>query len=113
MTDDQIKTDMEALLREPRFLRFLYRHAIQNGRILDQTGASSQGRNLEYHEGRRDLALEMLADAEAAQPITHGSIPILTTIQILREAAQSAPTEKKANDRYDRHRQEPDDDADA
>lgn len=105
MTDDQVREDMESLLARPAFLRFLYRHAIQTAGLLDRTGGSSQGRNLDYHEGRRDLALEMLADAEKGQPASHPEYPpILTTIQILREAAQSASKEKKSDARYDRNR---------
>jgi hypothetical protein len=107
-----VKTDMQTLLRQPEFLRFLWRHAIQNGGIFEQVGDGSQGRDLGFYEGRRGLALEMLAGAELGQPIAHPErLPILTTIQILREQAQQATTEKVngRHDRYDRH-QEPDGD---
>lgn len=101
----QIRTDLETLVALPEFRRFLFRHAIQNGGIFDQKGSGSHGRDLAHFEGRRDLALEMLAEVEQAMPgHSPEQLPILTTIQILREHVQSAPTEKK-NDRYDRRRE--------
>ncbi len=110
---EQIKSDIETLRDLPAFQRFLFRHTIQNGGIFDQISDGAQGRNLAHFEGRRDLALEMLAEVEAAQPVTHASgIPLLTTIQIMREAAQSAPTEKRKNERPDRYRDLGDDEPD-
>ena len=107
--DRQIKTDMEALLLRPEFRRFLWR-VIQMAGIFEPVANGADGRNL-IDEGRRNLGLEILADAELGQPVAHpDQIPILTMIQVLREEAQEQPTEKPhaKRDRYDRH--EPEDD---
>jgi hypothetical protein len=107
--DAQTKTDMEFLNSRPEFRRFLWR-AIQLARIFDQAGSGSSERDLAYAQGRRDLGLDLLADAEAGQPAAHPEgIPIFTAIQIMREAAQQ-PTEQRKT-RYDRHAEpDPDDD---
>lgn len=100
--DKQIRSDMEFLSARAEFRRFLWR-AIQMGGFFDHTGAGKSERDLGYAGGRRDLLLELLADAELGQPATHPeAIPILTTIQILREEAQQPRTEKaKGRNRYD------------
>jgi hypothetical protein len=106
----QQKLDLEHLLRQPEYLRFLFR-VIQIARIFEPVTDGSDTRHL-YHEGRRDLGLEILAMADAAQPVRHESgLPILTAIQVLREEAQKPGTEKAKRTRYDRREElTPDDD---
>jgi hypothetical protein len=99
MTDKRLKQDMEKLLGLAEFKRFLF-FVIQNGRILDATTDGSDSRHL-GNEGRRQLALEILARAALGQPAEHSSYPILTLIQVLREEAQQQP-EKPVDARYDR-----------
>lgn len=111
--DAQIRTDMEFLLTRPEFRRFLYR-AIQMAGFFDQTGRGNSKRDLAYAGGRRDLGLDLLADAELGQPAEHPDrIPILTTIQILVDEAQQPDTKGKDRNRYDRTQElAPDDDSD-
>jgi hypothetical protein len=100
-SDAQIRTDMEFLNSRPEFRRFMWR-AIQNAGLFDQTGSGKSERDLAYAGGRRDLGLELLADAEQGQPAAHPEgAPILTTIQILREEVNEAKPQgrKKAYDR--------------
>jgi hypothetical protein len=103
VTDKQIRGDMAFLMGRPEFRRFLWR-VIQTARIFEPVTDGSDTRYL-YHEGRRDLGLELLAECEAGQPAQHPSgTPILTVIQVLREEAQQQPTETQngRRDRYDR-----------
>lgn len=102
LTDDrQHKEDMAWLNTQPQFRRFLFR-VIQNARIFEPVTDGSDTRYL-YHEGRRDLGLEILADAELGQPVPHpDGLPILTVIQVLREEAQKPAPDKRNRDRYDR-----------
>ena len=102
MTDKQTRADMAWLMARPEFRRFLWR-VIQTARIFEPVTDGSDTRHL-YHEGRRDLGLELLAECEAGQPAQHPSgAPILTVIQVLREEAQQQPDEKgKDRSRYDR-----------
>jgi hypothetical protein len=98
---DQQKEDAEWLLQQPQFRRWLF-PLIQSARILEPVTDGSDTRYL-YHEGRRDLGLEVLATLEEAQPIQHASgLPILTVIQVLREEAQKPATEKRKRERADR-----------
>ena len=116
MTDEQIaeleKTDAAALIRLPEFRRFLWR-AIQLGRIFEAVTDGSEGRHLAYHEGRRNLVLELLALVEQGQPVSHpDGIPLLTAIQVLREEARQ-PTSENQNVRRSRNDRDPaPDDAD-
>lgn len=104
MTDAELKADMERLMALPEFRRFMWR-AIQTARIFDPTTDGSEGRHLAYHEGRRNLGLELLAECERGQPVPYDPArpSILSTIQILREEAQQQLSEKgKDRQRYDR-----------
>lgn len=103
--DDQHKQDMQWLLQQGQFKRFLWR-VIQSAGILAVQTDGSVGRNLDYIEGRRNLGLELLAMAEDGQPVpeVHPAGSLLTLIQVLREET-SQPTEKpngrtKRTDRY-------------
>ena len=108
--NEQQRDDLSFLMGRPEFLRFLYRHAIQNGRLFDHDPISPHGRDLAEATGRRGLALDMLREADAAQSVqSPDGIPLIATIQILRETAQSTQPEKP-NDRYDRRRELGDDD---
>jgi hypothetical protein len=115
MTPEQmVKSDMQTLLRQPAFLRFLWT-VIQTSGVLQPTTDGPDGRNLRS-EGRRNLGLEILAMAEKGQPIqsAHPDGPLLTLIQVLREETQKQPeeTQRDRQDRYDELRDgdEPDDD---
>jgi hypothetical protein len=112
MSDRQRKADMGKLLALPEFRRFLWR-AIQSSGIFDVTTDGSDSRHL-VAEGRRQLGLELLADAEMGQPVMHPDrIPILTAIQVLREEAQQQASEVSDDSkRYDRNAEldEPDED---
>lgn len=101
--ETQIKSDMEFLNSRPEFRRFMWR-AIQMAGFFEHRGPGKSERDLAYAEGRRSLGLELLDDAEQGQPAAHPDrIPILTTIQILREEAQQATSEgRKDRHRYDR-----------
>jgi len=100
VNDQQIREDMAQLMGLPAFRRFLWR-AIQSAGIFSATANGSDDRHL-IAEGRRQLGLLLLTDAEMGQPVTHpAGIPILTAIQVLREEAQAATKPEKAK-RHDR-----------
>jgi len=84
--------DKKSLLGNAAFRRFCF-DLIQRSGFFEVTANGSDGRNL-FNEGRRSLGLEVLRDLDAAQPVQPGTgAPILTLIQLLREAAQSTPQE--------------------
>ena len=116
VTDKQARIDMEFLNSRPEFRRFLWR-VIQMAGILEPSTDGSDTRHPRYFEGRRNLGLEILADAEQGQPVPHpDAIPVFTAIQILREVAQQSTSEtpKNANRaRYDRNADLAPDDQDA
>lgn len=93
------KADLAKLAADKRFQRFLY-SMIQRAGLL--TVAPAEGRSLEFIEGRRSLALDLLADIEATQatPSPDG-LPIFTSIQIFLNVAQSAAKEKDLGRRSD------------
>jgi hypothetical protein len=100
--DKRDKQDLEYLLARPEFRRFLWR-VIQTARIFARTTDGPATRSLD--EGRRNLGLEILEMAEAAQPAAPSpDIPASTLIQVLLEESQQ-PTEKPSGrrNRYDRH----------
>lgn len=100
MTDQQVKDDMRELMRLPAFNRFLFR-VIQKATIFGATTDGSDGRNL-IREGRRQLGLEVLAEADEAQPVqSPDGIPLLTIMQVFREAAQQQP--EKPHGKYSRN----------
>jgi hypothetical protein len=101
MSDKSDREDMDLLLQRPEFLRFLFR-VIQTARIFQPTADGSDPRNL--HEGRRNLGLEILEMAEAAQPQSPSpDIPATTLLQVLLEEARQPQTEKpNAKARFNR-----------
>lgn len=106
--------ELQALLALPAFRKFLFR-AIQTAGILAPTTNGSDGRNLDFHEGRRSLGFDLLADAARGQPVPDDQ-GLLTLHQILREELQQQPEEPKhgKRSRYDRNSELRDtDDADA
>ena len=110
MSDERDKQDMAFLNGRAEFRRFLFR-VIQTSGLFHRTTDGSDGRNLDYFEGRRNLGLEILDMAESGQPIphAHGDGPFLSLIQALREESQQ-PTEKpNAKRRYDRNSELADD----
>jgi hypothetical protein len=105
------KADLEFLNTRAEFSRFLLR-VIQSAGIFARTTDGSGERNLDYDEGRRNLGLEILEMAEAAQP--QGpvpGIPAATLTQILLEEARR-PKPEKTNARYDRNQELAETDAD-
>lgn len=107
MSDEQERlerADMEFLNSRAEYQRFLLR-VIQMAGIFSRTTDGSGTRNLDYDEGRRNLGLEILEMAEAAQP--QGpvpGIPAATLTQILLEEARRPKPEKpngrRTSDRY-------------
>lgn len=102
MTDEQqFKADMQELVRLAAFQRFLWR-VIQTAGIFARTTDGSDGRNLAYDEGRRNLGLDILDMAEIGQPAEHPEkYPLLTLMQVFREEAQKP--KEKPNGRYNRN----------
>jgi hypothetical protein len=105
VTDDALeRADQEFLNERPEFQRFLLR-VIQLAGIFSRTTDGSGQRDLSYDEGRRNLGLEILEMAEAAQP--QGpivGIPASTLTQILLEEARRPKPEKPNGRRTaDRH----------
>jgi len=87
------RADLEALIGQPGFLRFLSR-VIQSAGIYAATTNGTDGRYL-VSEGRRDLGLNILRDAARGIPLVDdpaGALGLLL-IQVLREEAQSTPQE--------------------
>ena len=106
MNDQQHQSDMEHLLSQPQFLRFLFR-SIQLAGILSHTTRAtegSDGRDLAFSEGRRSLGFDILGEAHLGQPEQlrdRDSQCLLTLIAALSEEVQSRPMEKKrGHDRY-------------
>jgi len=109
--DKQQREDMEHLLAQPQFRRFLWR-VIQSARIFQ--GATDGSELRAVNDGRRDLGLEILAMVETGQPIPypHPDGPLLTLLMALRaEIEQPQPNERKTHeDRFDRTDELHDDD---
>lgn len=116
--DKRDHQDMEALVRQEAFTRFLLR-VIQRARIFSPTTDGSREQHL-LNEGARQLGLAILDWAEKAQPAAHPDLPIFTLLQVTREEAitPSAKQEgqsdekRKRTDRYDRNAEFDDTDAD-
>jgi hypothetical protein len=88
--------EMEALMAQPAFVKFLYA-AIQMGGLFDSCPGQDL-RDLAYAEGRRSLALDLLRVAENGQPDALKSPQALATMAAaLRTAINppSPPKEKK------------------
>lgn len=101
MNDAQHAADMKQLMDLAAFRRFLWR-SIQKSGILSPATNGSDGRDLAFAEGRRDLGFQLLSDAETALPDgARHPHSIMTLIAVLREEAEQKPKEKKRNDRYD------------
>jgi hypothetical protein len=99
---DAEKVEMSGLLEIPAFRSLVYRLMISTGVFAVQTNGAD-GRDLNFSEGRRSVALELLNDLEASQPVAHREpVPILTLIQTFREVAQTAPIKgvKRDRDQY-------------
>ena len=103
INERQQKDDMELLLKQPPFLRFIF-ELIQRGGVLEAAAHGSDERTF-IAIGRRQLALEILGMVEIGQPVAHpDKLPILTLLQVLREEA-SKPTEtRNAKDRSSHYR---------
>lgn len=111
---DQERADYADLLERPQFRRFLLR-VIQLAGIYEATANGSAERTF-FMNGRRSLGLDILREVDAAQPVAAPtSTPTLTLIQVLREDAQSHPTERNPRgrraDTYSDLRTDPDPDA--
>lgn len=109
--------DMQELVQQPAFTRFLLR-VIQRARIFSPTTDGSREQHL-LNEGARQLGLAILEMAEQGQPAAHPDLPIFTLLQVTREEAitpakQEGPTDekRKRTDRYDRNAEFDDPDAD-
>lgn len=88
MSERTEKQDMEKLVAEPAFLRFLSR-VIQISEIHSATTDGADGRYL-VSEGRRDLGLNIIRDAARGMPADDSEAAFkLLLIQVLREEAQS------------------------
>lgn len=106
------REDRTLLIEHPAFRRFLV-DVIQRCGLFSATANGSDGRNL-YLEGRRSLGLEVLEMMDEVQPVQNPSgIPVLTLIQLLREAAQGTPKEKPVGRRSDQYADLGDDDGNA
>jgi hypothetical protein len=108
MNDKLRQSDMEWLIKQPPFLRFLFR-SIQTAGILSHTTRAttgSDGRDLAFAEGRRSQGFDILAEAALGQPEqVRGRDPLnlMTLIAALTEEVQTPPVETKSGrrDRYD------------
>jgi hypothetical protein len=96
LTDQQL-ADYKDLLERPQFRRFLLR-LIQLSGIYEATANGSAERTF-FANGRRSLGLDILREVDAAQPVPGAELPSLTLIQVLREDAQSALTERNPRGR--------------
>lgn len=100
--EQQLKLDMEELLKLPPFMRFIF-ELIQRSGYLDATTDGSVERTFAMN-GRRQLAREILDMVELGQPVAHpDKLPILTLMQTLREEAQQhTESRNEKPSRYDR-----------
>ena len=91
--------DLKRLLGNKTFLAFLYRRIRDAGLF---SVAPLEGRSLDFIEGRRSLALDMLAEIEQTQlEKSPDGLPILSSIQIFLSVAQSTVKEKPLGRRSD------------
>lgn len=92
--------DFKRLCADPAFHAFLYR-LIRSAGVFSPS--PTDGRD--FAEGRRALALEVLAEVEAVQAQkTDDGLPVFGSIQILTVAAQTAAKEKPLGRRSDPYR---------
>jgi len=103
------RADATVLIETPAFRRLLFA-VIRAGGVFDPAANQADGRHL-FLAGRRSLALELLRAFETVQPAqVPGGVPVLTLIQTLGEAAQSAVKEKASDRRFDAYAELGDDD---
>lgn len=101
MTDAE-KADLKRLAENKSFQRFMY-ETIRAAGVM--TVAPLEGRSLEFIEGRRSLALDMLGQLEQVQDTqSPDGLPLFTSIQIFLNVAQSASKEKPLGGRSDPYR---------
>ena len=96
------KSDLKRLMGDKGFQVFLYRMVRSAGLF---SVAAQDSRPLEFVEGRRSLALDVLRELEGLQdaPSPDG-LPVMTSIQIFLSVAQSATKEKDLGRRSDPYR---------
>lgn len=98
----QQEMDMAVLMRRPEFKRFLFR-SIQTSGLFQSSTNGSDGRDLNFHEGRRSMGLELLRDAENALDARMRTPECLLTLNsIIREESQK-PSEKPSEQTKNRH----------
>jgi hypothetical protein len=96
------KSELKALMGNKGFQAFLYRMIRSAGLF---SVAAHDSRPLEFVEGRRSLALDILNELELLQDVrSPDGLPVLTSIQILLSVAQSATKEKDLGRRNDLYR---------
>lgn len=110
MTDAE-KADLKKLAANPAFQHFMYGAILKAGLF---SVAPVEGRSLDFIEGRRSLALDMLSELERVQETqSPDGLPLFTSIQIFLNVAQSAPKEKTLGRRSDPYRDLGDGDGDS
>lgn len=103
MTDAE-RADLRRLMGDKAFLAFLYR-TIRSAGLFSVASTAPDARSLDYVEGRRSLAIEMLHEIEELQPEkSPDGLPVLTSIQIFLSAAQSTAKENPLGRRNDPYR---------
>ena len=103
MSEKLRKAELAELLAIPGFRKFIWR-SIQMAGIFAPVANGSDGRNL-VSEGRRNLGLEILHDVAGGVPVDDPQAAFnFLLLTILREEAQSQPSEKPngRRNRYDR-----------
>jgi hypothetical protein len=104
---DQRVADMQFLMEQPAFRRFVFR-SIQTAGMLTHKGAGTQGfdgRDLAFAEGCRSLGFFILAECECGLPsdLQRPADNLMTLLSVLNEESKDIGTEKKnvrRNDRY-------------
>ena len=98
MTDAEL-ADFKKLAGDKAFHAFLYRMVRASGLF---SVAALEGRSLDFVEGRRSLALDMLHELETAQLVhSPDGLPVMASIQIFLSVAQSTAKEKNLGRRSD------------
>lgn len=93
--------DFRKLASDKAFLAFLYR-MIRDAGLFTVAASGPDARSLEFVEGRRSLALDILRQIESVQSSkSPDGLPVMTSIQIFVAAAQLATKEKSVGGRND------------
>lgn len=101
MTDAE-KLELARLMQDKAFVSFLYRNVFIKGGLFSASTTGTDGRDLSHAEGRRGLALDILAEIEACQATkSPDGQPVFGSIQILVGFAQSMTKEKALGRRRD------------